>query len=60
MSSPAGRLTPIVQIDGLEWVVLVPRLAGLPARELSQPIASLSVYRSALLGAIDLLFFGVP
>ncbi|MCC6171511.1 MAG: CcdB family protein [Gammaproteobacteria bacterium] len=55
----SGRLTPIVRLDGLEYVVLVPALATVASRDLLEPVGSLTGERTALLAAIDYLFFGV-
>jgi toxin CcdB len=54
-----NRLAPVVRIDDAEYVVLVTSLETLPAGLLSRRIANLSRYRESLLGAIDLLFYGV-
>jgi toxin CcdB len=55
----AGRLTPIVEIDSMEHVVLVADLAPVRQRDLSTPVGSLVARRADLLDAIDYLFFGV-
>jgi toxin CcdB len=54
-----SRLTPIVMVDELEHMALVPALSGIPSRDLTVPHASLASARSELLAAIDYLFFGV-
>jgi toxin CcdB len=54
-----GRLTPAVQIAGVEYVLIVPSLAGVAARDLGEPIGSLSASRIEILSAIDFLFFGI-
>jgi toxin CcdB len=54
-----GRLTPVVRLDGAEFVVLAPAMTSIPARDLAQPTGSVAAHRSILLGAIDYLFFGV-
>jgi toxin CcdB len=54
-----NRLAPVVRIDDAEYVVLVTSLETLPAALLSRRIANLSRYRESLLGAVDLLFYGV-
>jgi toxin CcdB len=61
LSGAAGgsRLAPVVKIDDDEYIVLVPALMTLPAGELPRRIANLSRHREALLGAVDLLFYGV-
>jgi toxin CcdB len=52
-------LFPAVRIDEDEFVVMVTRLFTLPARDLSRRAANLARSREALLGAVDLLFYGV-
>jgi toxin CcdB len=54
-----SRLAPVVQIDAVEYVVLIPSLMALPAGELTRRVANLARHREALLGAVDLLFYGV-
>ena len=58
-NAPAGRLAPIVQVDHEEYMVLIEKLTTVPVRSLPHRIANLSRYRDSLLGAIDLLFYGV-
>jgi hypothetical protein len=58
MPGAVGRLSPVVEIDSEEYMVLIERITTLPVRELPRRIANLSRYRDALLGAVDLLFFG--
>ncbi|HEX4240782.1 MAG TPA: CcdB family protein [Steroidobacteraceae bacterium] len=59
LAKVAGRLTPIVSIDGQKWVVLVPSLAGVRGPDLGKFTGSLAGARDALLAAVDFLFFGV-
>jgi toxin CcdB len=54
----AGRLTPIVALESSEFVVLVPALAGVRRGDLKERVASLAPARTAVLAAIDMLFFG--
>ena len=55
----AGRLAPVVRIDNVEYAVLIPALMTMPATELKRRVANLVRDREALLGAVDLLFYGV-
>src|SRR5512139_1491891 len=55
----ARRLAPVVRIKDEDYVVLVTSLTTLPVRDLTRPIANLARHREALLGAIDLVFYGV-
>lgn len=57
--SSAGRLTPFVDIDGAEHVLLVPSLAAIRTQDLGTTVASVARHRVEILAAIDYLFFGV-
>ncbi len=59
MPKVMGRLTPVVKINDEDYVVLVPKLAGIPSRDLAQSPCSIATARGDLLAAIDYLFFGV-
>ena len=59
MPATAGRLTPIVSVEGQKHVVLIPALTGLRSRDLAQPHGSVAADRGPLLAAIDYLFFGL-
>lgn len=59
MGPVAGRLLPTVSIDGLDHLVVIPALTGMPRRALAQPLRTLEAHRAELLAAIDLLFFGI-
>jgi len=59
MPTIARRLTPIVLIDGSEYAVLVPAMAGMRSRDLAKRHDSVASARTELLAAIDYLFFGV-
>ncbi|HEV2269764.1 MAG TPA: CcdB family protein [Steroidobacteraceae bacterium] len=54
-----GRLMPIVKVNGVEYALIVPRLAAVPAVELRAVKGSLSTYRNEIVAALDLLFLGV-
>jgi toxin CcdB len=55
----AGRLTPEVHVDDVAYAVIVPALVTLPAADLSRRVANVARRRDDLLGAVDLLFYGV-
>jgi toxin CcdB len=59
MTRVAGRLTPIVALDGLKHTVLVHALTGVRAHHLKERRGSIASARNDLLAAIDFLFFGV-
>jgi toxin CcdB len=54
-----GRLMPVVAVEGREFVVVTGSLATLPLSDLKRQVTNLTEARSALLGAIDLLFYGI-
>lgn len=59
VTGASNRLVPAVRIDDNEYVVFTPRLMTLPAGALSASTANLARYRESLLGAVELLFYGV-
>jgi toxin CcdB len=59
MVKVAGRLTPLVAINGVDHVVLVPRLTPIRSNDLARSLCSIATARGDLLAAIDYLFFGV-
>jgi toxin CcdB len=59
VSVAGGRLLPGVTFDDRAFTVVTNALTTVPTGELKRPVANLSAFRSDLLGAIDLLFFGV-
>lgn len=59
MANLAGRLTPVVDVGGLEHVLLVPRMTSVAAVDLRTVKAHLAAHRDDIVSAIDLLFLGV-
>lgn len=55
----AGKLTPIVEIESAEYVVLVPDMMGVRRGDLVAPVCSVASHRAGLLDAVDYLFFGI-
>lgn len=55
----AGRLMPIVKVEGIDHALIVPRLTAVSAAELRAVKDSLSAYRNEIGAALDLLFLGV-
>ncbi len=51
-------LTPLIEIDGVEFVVLTQEMAAIPVRDLQNRIGSLAEYQDEIKRAIDILFFG--
>jgi len=59
MHRAAGRLTPVVAVNGVNHIVVVPRLTPIRSRDLAARVSSIASSRGDLLAAIDYLFFGV-
>jgi toxin CcdB len=55
----AGRLIPIVKVNGQDYALLIPALAAARAADLRQVVASLAAERMRILAALDYLFIGV-
>jgi len=59
LSTALGRLTPIVKIDGEQYVVLVPNLVAVRVADLRAVRGRLTAHRTELVAALDYLFLGV-
>jgi toxin CcdB len=56
---PMKDLTPVVEIDGGKYLLLVPQLAGISVKELGQPIGDVARNRDEIVAALDFLITGV-
>lgn len=56
--NPIGRLTPLIKIDGEQYILLTPQLAGIRSTELGPVVANLVEQRQIIVAAIDLLITG--
>jgi toxin CcdB len=56
---PINNLMPVVSVDGQEFIMMVPLLAGISTGELSTPVASLVQHRGEVVAALDFLITGV-
>ena len=52
----SGKLMPVVEIDGQEFVVLMPSITNVPVVELRRSVGDLGAYRSKIVDALDWLF----
>jgi toxin CcdB len=55
----AGRIAPVVDVDGRSFVLLVHLLTNLPAADLKIAIGNVSAHRDRIVEALDWLFLGV-
>ena len=54
-----GRLMPVVEIGGREFVLLMPSLTTVPVTELRGPVGDLKAFRDRIVDAIDSTFLGI-
>jgi len=59
LKKPLSKLTPIVEIDGDEYLLMTPELAGIGRKELGTPVSSLAEQRGVIVGALDFLITGI-
>ncbi|MEO8841726.1 MAG: CcdB family protein [Kofleriaceae bacterium] len=59
LQGTTGRLTPHVDVAGVAYVVLIPKLTAMPTGDLRNTKGSLAHHREAIVAAIDHLFLGV-
>lgn len=55
----SGRLLPIVEIAGRQFVLLMPSITNVPVAELRGPVGSLQGLRDRIVEAIDWMFLGI-
>ena len=62
-SAMKGRLiktlTPVFEIDGKQYAMLTPQLAGISKKHMGTKVADLSPRRDEIIAALDLLISGI-
>ena len=53
------QLTPIFAIEGVDYLMLIPQLAGIQRRELGKAILDIEYARAEILNALDFLLTGI-
>ncbi len=53
------KLTPTVELGGINYIALTQQLVGLDREALGQEVADLSIYKFAIIDAIDFIVSGV-
>jgi len=56
---PIARLTPPIEIDGEQYVLMTPQLAGIARSELGPAVGNVADQRSVVTSALALLVTGV-
>lgn len=54
-----SSLSPVLKLNGREYVLMTPLLAGVALARLGKPVADLSGERATILAALDLLISGI-
>lgn len=52
-------LTPSFEIEGKEYVLMTPQLAGISKKELGAEVAELTTYRDVIIASLDFLVIGI-
>lgn len=53
------RRTPVIHLNGTEWIVRVQELTAVPGSELRERVGTLEEHRDALKRALDILIDGI-
>jgi toxin CcdB len=56
---PIKELTPLVELDGQKFVVLIPQMAGISRADLGAVVGSLLDHRNEIVAAVDFLITGI-
>jgi toxin CcdB len=56
--SAARRFLPVVNVDGRDFVISIPELAGIPSSRLAGKVPSLSGHHFDIVDALDFVFQG--
>lgn len=52
-------LSPVIEVDGIKYILMMPLMAGVAVGQLGKPVADLSHERSAIAAAVDMLVNGI-
>jgi toxin CcdB len=56
---PNKNLMPAIRVEGQEFIMMVPQLAGVAAGDLGSPVASVVEHRGEVVAALDFLITGI-
>lgn len=54
-----GHLTPVLSIEGSNYLMVTPQLAGISKRELGKAVGDMATARTEIINALDFLITGV-
>lgn len=52
-------LTPVFEIDGRQYAMITPQLAGVARKQIGAKVADLAMHRAEIVAAMDLLITGI-
>lgn len=52
-------LTPVIEVEGREYVLVTPELAGVPRKALGAVVTKVEAQRGTVMAALDLLISGI-
>jgi toxin CcdB len=58
-SQKMDKLTPVVQVDGKQYMVVTPQLSAIAGKELGPVVANLAAERVDFINALDFLLTGI-
>ncbi len=56
--NPLDALTPVLEIEGEDYVLLTPQLAGVARSDLGAPAGSVAQHRAQIVAALDFMVAG--
>lgn len=54
-----GKLTPVIEYEGEELLLLTPQIASMPTSKLKIPVGTLEHFRTEILAALDFAITGI-
>ena len=57
-TAPMTRLMPVFRIEGADYAMVTPQVAGIPRRLLDEPLADLAGRRDEIVAALNFLLTG--
>jgi toxin CcdB len=59
INKPIKNLMPVIRVDGQEFIMMVPQLAGIATSDLGAQVTSVAQHRGEVIAALDFLITGI-
>jgi toxin CcdB len=56
---PISTLSPLLEVEGHQYVLLTPQLSGIAKSDLGPEVTAITNYRDAVIAAVDCLITGI-